>query len=134
VERQVNSGFPEGIYVDLPGGPWAGAEARAALDSIGEELDSRTLDDLRLLVTELVSNGVRHGNAGPRQRVRLRVTLEPETVRVEVTDPGPGLLHGFEPAGNESAGGWGLVLVERVATRWGTIDGESCVWFELDRA
>jgi hypothetical protein len=38
-------------------------------------------------------------------------------------------------AGVDREGGWGLVLVERTADRWGSVQGEEhCVWFELDRA
>jgi hypothetical protein len=50
---------------------------------------------------------------------------------VAVTDaPGP-----FERAGPEEIGGWGLVMVERVADRWGIVssDRPDQVRFELDR-
>jgi hypothetical protein len=56
-------------------------------------------------------------------------------VRAQVSDPGPG----FAPTGRnqdlDEPGGWGLVLVESIAKRWGVErDGRTSVWFELARA
>jgi anti-sigma regulatory factor (Ser/Thr protein kinase) len=90
---------------------------------------------LRLLVSELVTNSVRH--AGDAQPVALAVRIDPRTIRVEVHDGG----HGFEPGtpeprgADEGFGGYGLFLVARMATRWGveTTQGTR-VWFELDLA
>jgi anti-sigma regulatory factor (Ser/Thr protein kinase) len=87
---------------------------------------------MRLLVTELVTNAVRHARA---PQVDVLVRVGPSGVRVEVADPGPG----FEPAprqeGHGAEGGWGLVLVDRLADRWGVArgDGRTRVWLELGR-
>lgn len=107
--------------------------ARHELDDLAEGLDELQLEKLRLLVSEVVSNGVRHGDGtGP---IELRVTVEPSTIRVEVEDPG----HGFRPEPGtgpiDRSEGWGLLLVERLAARWGVVaSGTTLVWFELDRA
>ena len=56
-------------------------------------------------------------------------------VRVlEVEDPGPGFEPPESPRERPSGGGRGLVLVERMTSRWGVSrDGASRVWFEVDR-
>jgi signal transduction histidine kinase len=90
------------------------------------------METLRLLVTELVSNSVRHARA---DTVALKIVVGRSAVLTEVTDEGPG----FDPAQTERStnneGGWGLFLVERLAHRWGVVqDGDATrVWFELLR-
>jgi anti-sigma regulatory factor (Ser/Thr protein kinase) len=106
--------------------------ARYSLDGLAARLDEHQLEDLRLLVSEVVSNSVRHGDgAGP---IDLRITIERSGVRVEVEDPGPGFRPTAETGPVERNEGWGLRLVERLADRWGVVtSGSTLVWFELDR-
>jgi anti-sigma regulatory factor (Ser/Thr protein kinase) len=106
--------------------------ARHWLDGLAAHLDEYQLDNLRLLVSEVVSNSVRHGDgAGP---IDLRITIERSGVRVEVEDPGPGFRPPPEIGPVEGNEGWGLLLVERLADRWGVVaSGSTLVWFELDR-
>jgi anti-sigma regulatory factor (Ser/Thr protein kinase) len=88
---------------------------------------------LRLLVSELVTNSVRHVS-GSAQPVELAVRIGARGIRVEVRDGGAGFKPGKpEPRGAD--GGFGLFLVERMASRWGvdTKNGTR-VWFELDFA
>jgi anti-sigma regulatory factor (Ser/Thr protein kinase) len=88
---------------------------------------------LRLLVSELVTNSIRHVT-GSKHPVVLEVRIGERNVRVEVHDGGAGFEPGTpEPRG--AAGGFGLFLVERMASRWGVErrDGTR-VWFELDLA
>ncbi|MGH2806387.1 MAG: ATP-binding protein, partial [Actinomycetota bacterium] len=65
-----------------------------------------TVDDVRLLVTELVSNSVRHADLADGEGIRLRVTTSDHVVRVEVMDHG----RGFEPRDRDApltqASGW----------------------------
>jgi serine/threonine-protein kinase RsbW len=88
---------------------------------------------LRLLVSELVTNSVRHvvGSTAP---VELVVRIGGGAIRVEVRDGGAGFEPGRpEPRGAQ--GGFGLFLVERMASRWGVERREgTLVWFELDLA
>jgi anti-sigma regulatory factor (Ser/Thr protein kinase) len=122
----------ESLTLRLAGGPKAPARARTALRSL-----DRTLTDLRndvdLLVSELVSNSVLHAHA---DQIELRAYSAPELVRVEVTDQGPGFDAGearSEPS-MEGEGGFGLLIVDKVADRWGvTRDRGPSVWFEIDR-
>lgn len=123
----------EGLSLRLDRGPKAAAKARRSLATLRGELDAPVLETLRLLVTELVTNSVRHARA---DTVRLRVLIGKSAVRTEVTDAGPG----FDPpeVGSLSSDrtGWGLFLVERLATRWGVDRNGSrtSVWFEVRRA
>jgi anti-sigma regulatory factor (Ser/Thr protein kinase) len=114
-------------------GPSAASAARNALLALEPRVDTRCLDDIRLLVSELVTNAVRHA-AGPREgEVALDVTIESSSVRVEVADPGTG----FDPQPRDDEmsrpGGWGLYLVDRIADRWGVARNNiNRVWFEID--
>jgi anti-sigma regulatory factor (Ser/Thr protein kinase) len=88
---------------------------------------------LRLLVSELVTNAIRHVSRST-QPVELDARITDAAIRVEVRDGGTGFEPGTpRPRGAE--GGFGLFLVERMASRWGveTQDGTR-VWFELDLA
>ena len=122
----------DAIKLSLEGGPEAAVRARRALGRLRSELDGSMLENLRLLVTELVSNSVRHAGA---PTVDLLVMVTRPAVRVEVADHGPG----FEPEqrrkGQDPEGGWGLFLVARMADRWGVAHerGHTRVWFELER-
>jgi anti-sigma regulatory factor (Ser/Thr protein kinase) len=122
--------------IDLKLRPTPGAvpDARKALDALDDHVSPQTLDDLRLLVSELVTNSVRHAGLAQSQAIQLKVKLLPETVRVEVNDQGSGFQPTPRTAQSDDQSGWGLYLVSRLADRWGvTSDGATRVWFELDR-
>jgi len=85
-------------------------------------------DALRLLVSELVTNVIRHTPAG---RGTLRVRCNGEVLRVEVEDHGPGVPIAPAKPNREQGGGFGLFLVDRLSDRWGVRD-RTCVWFEMD--
>lgn len=113
--------------------PGAAGQARRALEALERYVDSQTLDDARLLTSELVTNAVRHGPSADDGEVALRVYVRPDAVRVEVVDVGLGFVPPV-PTAAEEIGGWGLVLVDQVAARWGVNDGPpTTVWFELLR-
>ena len=85
---------------------------------------------LRLLVTELVANSVRHARGTP---IDVTVTLDPDTVRAEVSDGGPGFAPPQPDPDPMKTTGWGLFLVRRIATRWGADAATGTVWFEVER-
>ena len=104
----------------------------AVLASFTDDIPATTLDELTLLVSELVTNSVRHADAGGGREIGLRADLRNGCVRVEVSDWG----HAFEPRvqpGADDTGGWGLYLVDSLSDRWGLLRTEpKVVWFELD--
>ena len=126
------SSVDDGISLRLRGGPEAAARARRALSTLRADIDPPLMETLRLLVTELVSNSVRHAQS---ETVVLRVLVARTAVLTEVTDEGPG----FDPTDAGAPGtedsGWGLFLVERLADRWGVNQASDVtkVWFELRR-
>jgi anti-sigma regulatory factor (Ser/Thr protein kinase) len=121
--------------VELDATPDAVPLARRALADVEPVLPPELVRDLHLLTSELVTNSVRHGNLDPQARLLLTVRLTSDVVRVEVSDPGPG----FEPPGVSTPtlyqqSGWGLYLVDQLATRWGVDRGTgTSVWFEIAR-
>ena len=91
---------------------------------------------LLLLVSELVSNSVRHAGLGRDERIRLRAHAADDCAHVEVCDPGRSDRTPAKrdpPSTGLEPGGLGLVLVDEMADRWGVHrhEGETCVWFEL---
>jgi serine/threonine-protein kinase RsbW len=91
---------------------------------------------LLLLVSELVTNSVRHAGLTAAERIRLRARCDDACAHVEVCDRGrSGRVPGKRTPGIEALepGGLGLMLVDEMADRWGVArdDGETCVWFEL---
>jgi anti-sigma regulatory factor (Ser/Thr protein kinase) len=125
----TQSSVQDGLTLRLPGDRDAAAKARRALAKLRGDLDPPLMETLRLLVTELVTNSVRHTKA---ETVVLRILVARSAVWTEVTDAGPG----FELPAKRDGNGWGLFLVERLAERWGVnqSDAGTKVWFELRRA
>lgn len=112
--------------------PEAAAEARHALAGI--TLADGRERDVRLLVSELVTNAVRHANLAPGDIILLVVEVEDATLRVEVHDPGGGFVPTAPAPDPARPSGWGLYLVEELADRWGVdSDDRTLVWFEVDR-
>jgi anti-sigma regulatory factor (Ser/Thr protein kinase) len=122
----------DGLSLRLDRGPNAAAKARRGLARLRGDLDAPLLETLRLLVTELVTNSVKHTGA---DTVKLTVVVGNSAVLTEVTDAGPGFDPDTTGAPAEDHTGWGLFLVERLAERWGVErDGNGTkVWFELRR-
>jgi anti-sigma regulatory factor (Ser/Thr protein kinase) len=121
------------LSLRLTPGPEAIPAARNALDGLSGLLERTVWENMRLLVTELVTNGVRH--ASERGPVGVSVAVADDKVRVEVTDCGRGFSPPEAPMPHpDGSGGWGLQLVDRVATTWGVdVAAQTCVWFELAR-
>ena len=124
---------PTELTLRLNPGPEAIPAARKALDGLSGMLARTVWEDLRLLVTELVTNGVRHGSE--RGPVTVTVGLTDQRVRVDVSDCGRGFTPPDAPMPRaDGSGGWGLQLVDRVAATWGVkVNGITNVWFELAR-
>jgi anti-sigma regulatory factor (Ser/Thr protein kinase) len=112
--------------VRLPADARAATEARRLLTPVVEKLTPDRRADVLLLATELVTNAFRHGSPP----ISLTIDRQEGALRVEVEDAGDG-----RPAREPDpgpAGGWGLLLVEEAADRWGVVDGSTNVWFEVD--
>ena len=114
------------LTLTLPPEPESVRRARRALVEAG--LDPDLDHTVSLLTSEVVTNAVRH--AARYGDIQMAATLEPGFVRVEVLDRGPG----FNPDVRHDHRGFGLRLVEKLASRWGVETGAgTVVWFEVDR-
>jgi anti-sigma regulatory factor (Ser/Thr protein kinase) len=118
------------IETQLPGRPDAAASARAFLGAALHTWRLNGFGEVAVLLTdELVSNVVDHVG----EPMTLRALWHSPRLRIEVEDPSttrPRLVH----PDDQTAAGRGLVLIDALATDWGTElrpDGKT-VWFELD--
>lgn len=120
------------LSVRLPAEPRAAAGARRSLGALASYLDPTTVEEVELLVSELVTNSLRHGGLAEGSWVELCVDAD-SILHVEVTDPGRGFPKEPVRAAERGLSGWGLYLVDRIADRWGAIgEGETRIWFEID--
>ena len=117
------------LSVELPRtaeAPYLARRALADMEGVAPEL----LPDLRLLVSELITNSVKYGGEGP---VRLEVTADGGKVRAEIIDQGAGFTPKRRDGDLDKVGGWGLHLVDELTSEWGTYEGSTHVWFVIDR-
>jgi anti-sigma regulatory factor (Ser/Thr protein kinase) len=113
--------------------PSAVGEARRWVAAVaGDLLGADQGENLRLVISEIVTNALRHGAAG--QSIDLAVTAKREFLCVQVTDDGPGLAPRPRALEPEEDGGFGLFFVEQLTRRWGVTreNRRTRVWFELD--
>jgi anti-sigma regulatory factor (Ser/Thr protein kinase) len=121
------------VATRLPFEPASVGAARRALAPLDRAVDEATKETLYLLVSELVTNSVRHGRSEGGGEIELSASASPDKVRVEVADPGPGFAARPRADGQDQGSGWGLHLVDALSNRWGTErDGRMRIWFELD--
>jgi anti-sigma regulatory factor (Ser/Thr protein kinase) len=119
--------------VELLADPASVREARGWLRAVALGLvDESKCSDLELVVTEVVTNAVRHG--APGGVLLLAATPKPEFLCVQVTDEGPGLAPAPRAMASDENGGFGLFIVEQLTRRWGVTreDRHTRVWFEFD--
>jgi anti-sigma regulatory factor (Ser/Thr protein kinase) len=123
------------LLVTMPADMRAPQIVRGALGVLAPLFPSAFVDDVRLLTNELVTNAIKHGGLERSDELEIRAESWPERVRVEVVG-GTRPVH-LRPAGAVpyQTSGWGLLLVGALSNRWGyRHQGETAVWFEIDRA
>lgn len=116
--------------IHLSGGRDAVPGARAAVDLLTVEVfDELGCEDIRLMVSELVGNSVRHGGAiTGDQDIELTVLVATKVLRVECSDPAGGF------AVPEAPSGYGLGIIGELSSDWGTSHGAlGSTWFEYAR-
>jgi anti-sigma regulatory factor (Ser/Thr protein kinase) len=123
--------MPEIVSFDIDRDLSAPANARRAVERFGDALDPGVLPDVKLLVSELITNSVKYGGEGAVELI-LR-SDDPRHVHVEVVDQGVGFVPTARDRPKTEPGGWGLHLVEALTQRWGVREGSTHVWFEIDR-
>jgi anti-sigma regulatory factor (Ser/Thr protein kinase) len=114
----------------------ARAARRAVREALGDELPEPRLGDVELLVSELATNSVRHADCDEDGEISMMARVDGECVQLRLCDPGEGFAEDRAPVPDpDRCGGYGLMLVDRLADRWGVQrNGGFCVWFEVRRA
>jgi anti-sigma regulatory factor (Ser/Thr protein kinase) len=120
------------VSLALRARPEAATEARHAL--VGFALPQITREDLALIVTELVTNSIRHAGLSPGDRIDVDASNGPDGVHLAVHDRGPGFriltrMSSVKPG----AGGRGLAIVDALSEAWGVDCGaDGCtVWCQI---
>jgi anti-anti-sigma factor len=125
------------LRLEIPSTLMAPRTARVALRELlaDHPLAAPRIDTLTLLVSEIVTNAVTHGEADSEGTVEFNVTVTADLTRVRVSDAGSGFAWPAEslPPGRVD-GGYGITLLDGQASRWGTrrVPGRFTVWFEVD--
>src|SRR3954463_350817 len=96
------------VSVDIPRDPTAPSEARRAIERLAGDIAPDIVPDVKLLVSELITNSVKYGGQG---EVTLKVQAQgPRRLRVEVVDQGIGFVPVARNRPATEVGGWGLHL------------------------
>jgi len=109
------------------------ARRRLVSDLIAAGVCDSAACDVALVISELLSNALRHAAPLPGSRIRVAWRVDPGSVQVSVSDGGgPTAPELGEPTPG-ATGGRGLRIVERLSSRWGTSTGEegTTVWAEV---
>lgn len=123
-----------GVVLELSSDLDAPATARRFVTDHAAHLSIDLVRDAELLVSEIVTNAIRHG----RPTVTLRLRLDPPGIGVSVHDHGDiaAMPIGDTPIPDvEQPGGRGLLIVRTVASEWGVEPSDpppgKTVWFRL---
>lgn len=136
--RQPDGALPGGIAVTLAAGPDAPQHARQAAAEALVHWPADRRDTALLIISELVTNAVRHGARREQDRVALVVRRRGQGTRIEVTDPRAlgGAVAESTVDRDDKRSGWGLSIIAELTDRWGVErePGRTCVWCEIDHA
>jgi anti-sigma regulatory factor (Ser/Thr protein kinase) len=127
----------EVLEASLPLDARAPGAARIVVARLRGRIPAPVLDSAQLLVSELVTNSVRHCGASADASVVVRVQLTDSMVRLEVSDPGCDGVIAPRAPDLQGGGGVGLNLVGTFSERWGLeriAGGGTRVWAQLARA
>ena len=118
------------LQANFPPVPASAADARRLVGHALEQWGLAAAEETALLlVTELISNGVRHANTA----LNLVLTYDGSHIHVGVSDEDdhPASMRQATPASHH---GWGLRLVDRLSSDWGTVVDPlgKTVWFDLE--
>jgi serine/threonine-protein kinase RsbW len=135
-KRRVEMGEP--LEVVLPADVSApGAARHVVARYLGDLVSPSVFDNAQLLISELVTNSVRHSGAVAGDQLTVRVDLAQTWCRVEVEDAGhDGVIAPRRPDRAQGSG-MGLNLVQTLSERWGlerACEGGTRVWAQLSRS
>jgi anti-sigma regulatory factor (Ser/Thr protein kinase) len=93
-----------------------------------------TVSDAALVLSELLSNALRHGAPLPGSCLRVAWQLDVGSVQVSVSDGGGPTRPELGEPTQATTGGRGLRIVAKLSRRWGTGSDEegTTVWAEVE--
>jgi hypothetical protein len=106
-----------------------GCARRILTEELGDRVSEHTLESLKLLISEVITNRIAAG-VGSEESLTLELWTR-GAIHCGVLDKCPSVVLPREEPGD---GGWSLLLVDRLADRWGmtrSADGTH-IWFETD--
>ena len=119
--------------------PHASTSVAAARERLHAELSDqglppRVVDDAVLVLSELLSNALKHARPLADGRLRVSWSLGGDGVEVQVTDGGGSTRPRVQPLSASATGGRGLGIVRNLSTDWGVAEdgSETTVWARLD--
>jgi anti-sigma regulatory factor (Ser/Thr protein kinase) len=116
------------LFKSLPRSPQSAGTGRDLVHAHAAILEAQKRDDAVLMASELITNALRHGTG----EITLRIDVEGDRLRVEVSDEGNvRVAPSPEPGAH---GGWGLGIVDQLSDDWGVREGSTKVWFRLGGA
>jgi len=124
--------FPS-MHVCLPSDFRAARAARQSMRSLESYVPEEKVQDVNLLVSELVTNSVKHASLLQDQAIEIDAKPTERGIKIEVSNPGRAELTNKIEERAMAESGWGLLLVTKIASRWGmSTNGATRVWFEID--
>jgi anti-sigma regulatory factor (Ser/Thr protein kinase) len=121
------------LTLTFEGQPEAAPAVRTAVTSFAAaHVPAAREGDLAVVVSEVVTNAIVHGDPGGP--IEVRASRAAGALRIEVTDGGPGLASTRGSTVSAPEGGFGLFLVEQLSRRWGLVrqSATTRVWFEFE--
>jgi len=121
----------ERMEIELPLEPESAQRARSAIAPLGAHADVSSFDDVRLMVSELVCDALATEPRPADGAITMEAEVSGGLTQVKVRFDGLILrLPATKPQPAEP--GWGVYLVQTLATRWGRgrENGSTFVWFE----
>jgi anti-sigma regulatory factor (Ser/Thr protein kinase) len=113
------------------------ARRRLMGDLSGAGVFETTACDAGLVLSELISNALRHGAPLPDATVRVSWQLDDDCLEIAVSDGGGPTVPAVNEPGSSAIGGRGLGIVDRLSLRWGVCaaqedgGGETTVWAKI---
>ncbi len=116
-------------HLELPRDLTAAARARQCVERLlGDHAAAdEARDAARLVASELVTNALQHGEGA----IELRLKLVENFLRIEVVDQGLDQAPAVRSEEPDESGGWGLRIVDQLATQWGVFEGTTHVWADV---
>ena len=108
---------------------------RMAADLWAAHVTVQEADDALLVLSELITNAVRHARPLPKGGLRVSWTISPTQIGVSVTDGGSSTAPVATAAAMSAIGGRGLHIVHLLASFWDVTrgEGDTTVWATMSR-